>query len=74
MLLVNKIKDAINFMLKSDGQKSKNNRCYICCNCFNWFFFVFSVVDNKATEKKSRLIIRNTAMKPKTADKYRILY
>ena len=68
IILVNKIKDAINFMLKSDGKRAKiivaMGLVAIVLIAFSSFFSQMTI---KRPKMKRRLIIRNTAMKPKNS-------
>ena len=67
IILVNKIKDAINFMLKSDGKRAKiivaMGLVAIVLIAFSSFF----QMTIKRPKLKRRLIIRNTAMKLKNS-------
>lgn len=76
IILVNKIKDAINFMLKSDGKRAKiivaMGLVAIVLIAFSSFF---QSNDNKATEKEESFDYSQYSDEAeKTADKYRILY
>ena len=68
IILVNKIKDAINFMLKSDGKRAKiivaMGLVAIVLIAFSSFF---QSNDNKATENETSFDYRNTAMKLKNS-------
>lgn len=68
IILVNKIKDAINFMLKSDGKRAKiivaMGLVAIVLIAFSSFFSQMTI---KQPKMKRRLIIRNIALKLKNS-------